>query len=459
MKGNSKFEDLRIKLYSEMMQWQDDNDMTEEFKSKFFKLIEFCTFSMMESEDNFFALFTIQMKREIKLDLPTAVANTASLAHFIIYFNPYIFLECTLEEMKALVKHEVYHIMYNHLRRAENIRGKYSDLAISRAMDISINQYVKHMPLWSDNIENISLTYNIDLKRDLTMEEYAKVIQEGIDKLKSSENLSVIEEKMKEGDGVVKRTHEPAHAHDIWSESENSFNFEQISDITKKAISNAIRGKIPNEFKNIVEDMDRKSEISWQEYLKKVIGTIPYGYKKTITRKNRRQPNRLDLRGRLSKRIAKIIVAIDISGSITDKEIDQIITEIFSIVKNHHEDITILECDNQVRRVYNAKSKKDVKAKLDRKGGTAFSPVFEYINRYKMRDHLLIYFTDGIGEEELRCLPINYKTLWVITGKGEGLSLKKPYGVIKKLSDVTVEVADRSYAKDAMKEILMEWAK
>lgn len=459
MATNSKFEELRIQLYGEMMQWQDDEGMTEEFKSKFFKLIEFCTFSMMESEDNFFALFTMQMKREIKLDLPTAVANTASLSHFIIYFNPYIFLECSLDEMKALIKHEVYHIMYNHLKRSENIRGKYSDLAISRAMDISINQYIKHMPLWSDNIENVSLTYNIDLKKDLTMEEYAKIIQEGIDKLRSSKGPKVLQEKERDFGDLVKRTHDFAHAHDVWLQSEDSFNFEQIKDITNKAISNATRGKIPNEFKNIIEDINRKTEISWKEYLKKVIGTIPYGYKKTITRKDRRQPNRLDLRGRVSKRIAKIIVAIDISGSITDKEIDQIMTEIFGIVKNHHAEITILECDNQIRRVYNVKSKKDIKAKLDRKGGTAFSPVFEYIYRYKLREHFLIYFTDGIGEEELRCLPINYKTLWVITGKGEKLSIKRAYGVVKKLSDIKVEAADRSYAKDAMKDILMEWAK
>lgn len=459
MRVNSKFEELRIKLYNEIMQWQNQESMTEVFKSEFFKLIEFCTFSMMEGGDNFFALFTIQMKREIKPDLPTAVGNTVSLSHFIIYFNPYIFLECSLEEMKALIKHEVYHIMYNHLRRAKSIKGKYSDLAISRAMDVSINQYIKHMPLWADNIENISLTYNVDLKKDLTMEEYAKIIQEGINKLNRSKDSTIIKEELKEDDKPIKRTHDPEHAHDIWRKSEDSFNYEQIEDITRKAISSAVRGKIPDEFKNIVEEMNEKAEISWKDYLKRLMGTIPHGYKKTITRKDRRQPNRLDIRGKLSKQIAKIIIAIDISGSITDKEIDQIMTEVFGIVKNNYTEITILECDNQIRRAYNVKSKKDIKPKLDRKGGTAFSPVFEYINRHKMRNHMLIYFTDGIGEEKLSSVPINYKILWVMTGKGEGISLKKPYGVIKKLSNIKVEEADRSYAKDTMKDILMEWAK
>ena len=457
MSNNSKFEELRTTLYNEVIQWENNESVTEEFGREFLKLIELCTFSMMESEDNFFALFTIQMKREIKLDLPTAVANIASLSHFTIYFNPLIFLECSLEEMKSLIKHEVYHIMYNHLKRATNIRGKYSDIAINRAMDVSINQYIKHMPLWSDNLQNVSLTYNIDLKRDLTMEEYAKAIQEGIDKLKGPTGTEVLNGEV--DDNFIKTAHDPAHAHDIWDQSEDSFNFEQIKELTKKATSNAIRGKIPNEFKNIIEELNKNPEISWNDYLKKVIGMLPSGYKKTITRKNRRQPERLDLRGKLSKQIAQIIVAIDISGSITDKEIDQIMTEVFGILKNQYREITIIECDNQIRRVYNAKSRKDIKAKLDTKGGTAFSPVFEYIYRNKMRNYVLIYFTDGIGEEELRCTPINYKTLWVITGKGEEISLKKPYGVIKRLSNVKVEAADSGYVKEAMKELLMEWAK
>lgn len=459
MNKDSKFEELRIDLYNKVLQWEKPEDITDEFKKDFLKLIELCTFSMMEGGDNFFALFTIQMKRKIKLDLPTAVGNTASISYFTIYFNPYIFLECTLEEMKALIKHEVYHIMYNHLKRAEGIKGKYSKLAINRAMDISINQYIKHLPTWSDNLLNVSRTYNIDLKRDLTMEEYAGIIQEGIDKLKSSEGKKILEEKELDKDSFIKKLHDPLHTHDVWAESEDSFNFEQIRELTKKAASNAIRGKVPDEFKNIIKELNEKPEISWKEYLKRFIGNLPLGYKKTTTRKDRRQPNRLDLRGKLSKKTTNIIVAIDISGSITKGEISKVMIEVFEIVKNQCAEITVIECDNKIRRIYKAKNKKDIKIKLDTKGGTAFSPVFEYIYRHKMRNYFLIYFTDGVGEAELSCRPINYKTLWVLTGKKEKLSLKKPYGLIKKLSNIKEENADPTYAKDTMKEILMEWAK
>lgn len=459
MSENNKFDKLRIDLFDEMMQWQNDESITDEFRRNFFKLIEICTFSMMEGEDNFFAQFTMQMKREIKLDLPTAVGNMASMSHFTIYFNPYIFLQCSLKEMKALLKHEVYHIMYNHLKRAKNLKDKYCSTAINSAMDISINQYISHMPAWSDNIRNIALSYNIDLPRDLPFEEYARLIQEGIDKLKSSEGLKILENRDSEDLDFIKKSHDSAHAHDLWESSEESFDSEQIKELIKKTADNAAKGKIPSAFQKIMEELNTKPEISWQNYLKRTIGINPTGYKKTITRKDRRQPERLDLRGKLSKYTAQIVVAIDISGSITDKEIDQIIKEIFGIIKIHTSEITIIECDNQIRRIYKVKNKKDVKKKPDTKGGTAFSPVIEYMNKHNMANHFLIYFTDGLGEVKLSCIPANYKILWVLTGKEESLSLEKSYGVVKKLSGAKAEKADPGYAKNTMKEILMEWAK
>lgn len=459
METSNSFEQLRKRLYAEVLQWQGDKDITEEFEKDFSKLIELCTFSMMGSEDNYFALFTMQMKREVKLDIETAVGSIAALSHYKIYFNPYIFLQCSIEEMKALLKHEVYHIMYNHFKRAEHIKGKYSSLAISRAMDVSINQYIRNLPPWSDKLHNVSLTYNIDLKPNLTMEEYAKEIQEGIDKLKSKEGKEVIKDKGDDEEFQIKKEHNPERAHQLWKENEYYLNFEQIKELTKKIASNAAKGKVPGEFREVLERLNQRPEISWKDYLRRNIGKLPSGYKKTITRKDRRQPNRLDIRGRLSRKVTEIVVAIDISGSISDKEIEQIVIEVLEIVKNSNSEITIIECDNRVRRVYKAKDKKDIRSKLDTRGGTAFSPVFEYIKRKSMRDCFIIYFTDGVGEEVLSCTPINRNILWVLTGKGEKLSLRNPYGPVKKLSSIEVKSADPTYAKDTMKEILMDWAK
>lgn len=458
MEGNSKFEVLRKNLLKEVYSWGEEPTLNDEFIQKFYKLVELCTFSLMKGEDNFFALFTIQMKRKIDLNMATAIGTTVSLSHFILHFNPCIFLECNLEEMKALIKHEIYHIMFNHVKRGQEMRKKYSDFVVNTALDISINQYIQHLPSWSSTIENIKLSFNADLEYERNAEYYAEELQKAMEKLKNEKGPEILERKDAEISRKYEKKHEIQKAHDIWRESKDDYNFEELKELTKNIANNANRGKIPESLKKTLKDLNERPEISWTEYLKKIIGTLPVGYKKTITRKDRRQPDRLELRGKLSNHVAQILVAIDISGSITDREIEKIMIEIFAIVKNHPCEITIIECDDAIRRVYRVKGIRDIKAKVDTRGATAFSPVFQYIYEKKLRNHLLIYFTDGIGERELSIKPINSKTLWVLTGAEESLSLINPPGEVKKLSNKKIEKNDVTIAIEDMGEITKDWA-
>ena len=175
----------------------------------------------------------------------------------------------------------------------------------------------------------------------------------------------------------------------------------------------------------------------WNLYLKRLMGTVESNKKKTITRRNRSQPDRLDLRGQLRSHQAKIIVALDISGSISDEEFNRAIKEVLNIVKNYNHEITIIECDSEIRRVYKVKAVRDIKDRINIRGGTRFTPVFEYANNNKA--NLLVYFTDGKGEDKLLSIPNGYKTLWVISGRGDKLSLKEAYGAVKKLDNIEIK--------------------
>ena len=86
--------------------------------------------------------------------------------------------------------------------------------------------------------------------------------------------------------------------------------------------------------------------------IKRKLLLVESNRKKTITRRNRRQPNRLDLRGELRGHKAEIAVAIDISGSISDEEFKQAIKEVLTIVKSHNQEITIIECDKEIKRTW-----------------------------------------------------------------------------------------------------------
>lgn len=65
--------------------------------------------------------------------------------------------------------------------------------------------------------------------------------------------------------------------------------------------------------------------------------------------------------------------------------------------RNYNHEIMIFECDSEIRLVYNVKSVKDIKDRINIRGGTRFTLVFEYANHHKV--DLLVFFTDGKGEE------------------------------------------------------------
>ena len=122
------------------------------------------------------------------------------------------------------------------------------------------------------------------------------------------------------------------------------------------------------------------------------------------------------------------------SGSISDEEFQQAMQEVFGIVKNYKHEITVIECDDEIRRISPVKTAKDLKERLKIRGATRFTPVFDYANRHNI--NLLIYFTDGQGEKTLQIQPKGYKTLWILSGNSKGLSLTTSYGAVKQLKQV-----------------------
>jgi predicted metal-dependent peptidase len=130
----------------------------------------------------------------------------------------------------------------------------------------------------------------------------------------------------------------------------------------------------------------------------------------------------------MEDKVLKIVVAIDTSLSMTDEIISKIFTEIFSIVSGKKHDITVIECDAEIQKIYKVKRKQDIPKSVSGRGGTAFTPVIKYVNEHKYyKDALLIYFTDGDGESEIP-KPLVYRTLWVITDKAGQLSVNNSYG-------------------------------
>ncbi len=440
---SKNFEELRVELYNrvtnivnggEMFKARRDGekfvvDMPEDLKLEFYRLVDRVNLAMMEDKENFYGYFLFQVKREIRYDIATPTAISFKGAKYIVYFNPFIFLQLNLSQMQGTIKHEIHHILALHLVRAKELRKKYSTLAVNMAMDIVANQYVNFLPAYATTLEWVNTKYNLKLEPYNSMEYYVREIQGELDLLEEDKEGEEDDSK-----GDTKDEYDPKKTHDTWDESDD-IDDKTLKSFTEKFAELSSKGKLPIEIEAMLNTLKgSENEIPWNIYLKKIMGTLESSKKKTVTRRSRRQPNRIDLKGELRGHRAKIAVAIDISGSISDAEFMQAMKEVLSIVKNYNSEVTIIECDSNIRRTYRVKSVKDIRERVTKGGGTQFTPVFEYINNTDT--NLLIYFTDGKGEDNLKVTPKGYRTLWIISGRGYKLSLKEPYGVVKRLKAI-----------------------
>lgn len=423
-----------IDMYLKTNHKEDKSKLTipKDFAEEFFNLVDKVTLSLMEDKDNFYGYFLFQMAREIRFDISSPTAVNFKGANYVIYFNPVIFLTLTLKQMESTIKHEILHIVSMHLLRAKEFKNGYGTLAINMAMDIVVNTHLDHLPPYATTLEWVNLNYSLNLLPFEPFEYYVEKLQTAIDLLEKDKKGA-----MDDSHAEIETDYNPATTHDIWDDS-SDLDKKTLTDFTEKFISNAPKGSIPDYLETLIASLkNSKGDLPWNLYLKRLMGTVESNKKKTVTRRNRRQPDRFDLRGELRSHKANIVVALDISGSIGDEEFQQAMKEVLNIVKNYKHEITIIECDNEIRRLYKVQTIKDIKARMNIRGGTKFTPVFAYANKHKV--NLLVYFTDGQGEDSLLTIPMGYKTLWVISGKGDKLSLKEPYGAVKKLNNIEIQ--------------------
>lgn len=407
-------------------------DVPQDFKESFFSLIDKVSLSLMEEKEHFYGYFLFQMAREIRFHLSSPSGVNFKGAQYVIYFNPLLFLTLNLKQMETTIKHEIHHILSLHLVRAKELKGRYSTLALNMAMDIVVNKYLDYLPPYATTLKQVNSKYGLQLEPYEPFEYYAEKLQIAIDLLDEDE-----EGEEDDCDPNENMAYSPQKTHDLWEES-NEIDEKVIKAFTEKMITHAQKASIPAHLEGMIAALkNSKGELPWHLYLNRLMGTVESNKKKTITRRNRRQPERLDLRGQLRNHKAEIAVALDISASMSQEEFNQAIKEVLHIVKNYNHEITLIECDDQIRRAYKVRSIQDIKERMSTSGSTRFTPVFDYANKKNM--NLLVYFTDGAGEDKLQVIPRGYQVLWVISGRGDSLSVKESYGVIKKLSKIEIK--------------------
>ncbi len=120
-----------------------------------------------------------------------------------------------------------------------------------------------------------------------------------------------------------------------------------------------------------------------------------------------------------------IVVGLDTSGSISDSELNEFLTEIDAIKAHMRAHIIFHACDLALAEdgpwEFEPWQEFTMPRKFEGGGGTDFRPMFAWVEQQNMSPDLLVYFTDAEGE--FPALPPSYPVVWLVKGK-----TKTPWG-------------------------------
>jgi len=297
------------------------------------------------------------------------------------------FEEWELEQRIAVLIHEVRHILGLHTFR----KGERDHQLWNIACDIAINQTIKNLP------EEGVFPETFDFPKNESAETYYELLKEEQEQQKQEKQEA--EENGESWDGPEENSKgeqkpdltgngngETIDSHEAWG-SENGEESEELAkSIAEQMVKDAIeksRGNAPGDIEKILNLLRRKPKISWKKVLRKIVTNKNGSKTETIKRKNRRLPNRNDLRGRkIQKDKPVVVVGIDTSGSMDNEDIINGLAEIYDVVK-HIGKVKIVQIDTEIKGVedYEQKSFKSFKRKGY--GGTYMGVLPEYLNEHK----------------------------------------------------------------------------
>jgi len=114
-----------------------------------------------------------------------------------------------------------------------------------------------------------------------------------------------------------------------------------------------------------------------------------------------------------------IVIALDISGSISEQEIVEFISEVNAIKSQLRARITLLACDAKLAEGcpwrFEPWDEFVMPEKFKGGGGTRFVPVIEWLENQDQAPDLIVYFTDAQGEfpKQEPAFPV----IWLVKGK------------------------------------------
>jgi predicted metal-dependent peptidase len=190
-----------------------------------------------------------------------------------------------------------------------------------------------------------------------------------------------------------------------------------VKNMTEQAISRAA-GKTPGHVFELLKRLE-KPIVNWKNKFRQMIGRKAGGKRVTFTRRSRRH-NRFGIPGKSSHATIPLTVAVDTSGSMSSKDLENVFTEIEAMSQRFK--ITLLLFDHCVQGKPQQYHRGDwKKIKLHGRGGTNFVGLFDWMEENKAIGQANLVLTDGYDNFGPKR---PYHIMWCIVNK----EVKPPWG-------------------------------
>jgi predicted metal-dependent peptidase len=369
-------------------------------------------------DEPFFAALSRKIEKREDRSIPTAgVRVCPDTAQFEMIYNPEFFESLPEEHVRGVLKHEFYHLIFEHVtsRKPEGVNHQVWNICA----DLAINSHlVGELPEMAcmpggPNFE--------DLPLGMSAEWYLANFPEREESEDSEDGDG------EPGDGQPGEGGEPGSFddHSGWDDASASPEQQAANQMAKERLKNAMKeaaseannsnkgwGSMPGEVKkDILKRLE--SKVDWRKVLRYFI--------KTSQRASRRSSvKRINKRyayihpGKKVQRQAKIAIAIDQSGSVSDEMLSAFFGELNGLAKLA--EFTVVPFDTEVPedKVYVWKKGKSQNPERVSCGGTCFNAPTDYINKRGDFDGVII-LTDMEAPKPKAC---KAQRMWMTDERG-----------------------------------------
>jgi predicted metal-dependent peptidase len=375
-------------------------------------------------DDPFFAALSRKIEKVATTAIPTAgVRVDPETAQFEMAYNPEFFASLPEDQIKGVLKHEFYHLIFEHVtsRKPEGVNPR----AWNIAADLAINSHlVGELP---DNCCMPGVAPFEDLPLHQTAEWYLANLPQPPEGSEGGSGSGEGEgEEGGDSDASGEGSDSPGNFddHSGWSDGQSGEAADAANQMARERLKQGMK-EAAKEAAESAKGWGSMSQGVKQEILKRLETKVDWKkvlryFIKTSQRASRTSSvKRINKRyayihpGKKTKRQAKIAIAIDQSGSVSSDMLESFFGELNKLAKLA--EFTVIPFDTQVdeSKVYVWKKGQNKKAERVLCGGTCFDAPTNYVNDQSFDG--VIILTDMEAPKPKRC---KAQRMWMTDRQG-----------------------------------------